>query len=400
MTFDILTYLRELTAIKEWEIKDLAGGAANFTVRARPLSSASLDVNGAAKLDIELFNSYSSVVIKQAPDYLAKSPGFPFSPYRQVIEAQALQWFLISGNGLHTTLAQNPCIRVPQMLHHDRSSSILIQSDLGAVPNLYNILTDPTTSVSIAADLGHVIGQFLVDMHGCTPVTQSDIEKFQNADAERVMEATIAQAIIFMRDAGVTDFRSLGQLALDHWISRKKTAFAQGDLWFGTLLVEINKTRNNDRDSVVVGICDWEFAGPNDSAADLAQLGCYLHLLSSSPLKTSHMDEVIVTFSKNLYEAYFACSKTRLDSGFWNSLFIMHGWEMVNAAGWSARQDMWCACKGHGVRCSHIKEMIHVGAEFLRIALSTAEGKPEGFAQAHNANGTEWSRYFPLDIYN
>lgn len=42
--------------------------------------------------------------------------------------------------------------------------------------------------------------------------------------------------------------------------------------------------------------------------------------------------------------------------------------------------------------------MIHVGAEFLRIALSTAEGKSEGFLQAHNINGIEWARYFPLDV--
>lgn len=188
----------------------------------------------------------------------------------QVIEAQALQWFLIPGNGLHTALAQNPCIRVPQMLLHDPSSSILIQSDLGVVPDFYTILTDATTSVSVSANLGQVIGQFLADMHSCTPVIQSDVEKFCNTDAERVIEATITQATAFMQDAGVTDFRSLGQLALDHWISRKKTAFAQGDLWFGTLLVDLKQIRG---DKVVVGVCDWEFAGPNDPAADLAQLG-------------------------------------------------------------------------------------------------------------------------------
>jgi hypothetical protein len=82
MSFDFRTYLRELTGIKEWEIEDLVGGAANFTVRARPLSSASSwNIDGAVKLDPE---SGSSVVLKHAPNYLAKSPGFSFSPYRQV----------------------------------------------------------------------------------------------------------------------------------------------------------------------------------------------------------------------------------------------------------------------------------------------------------------------------
>lgn len=82
MSFDFRTYLRELTGIKEWEIEDLVGGAANFTVRARPLSSpSSWNVDSGVKLDLD---SGSSVVIKQAPNYLAKSPGFTFSPYRQV----------------------------------------------------------------------------------------------------------------------------------------------------------------------------------------------------------------------------------------------------------------------------------------------------------------------------
>lgn len=158
------------------------------------------------------------------------------------------------------------------MLLHDQSSSILIQSDLGVVPDLYSILTDATTSVSVSATLGQVIGQFLADMH-CTPVIQSDIEEFSNADAERIMEATIARATTFMQDAGVSDFRSLGQLALDHWTSRKKTAFSQGDLSFGTLLVDLKQTQSNKTIPVVVRVCDWEFAGPNDPAADLAQLG-------------------------------------------------------------------------------------------------------------------------------
>jgi len=63
------------------------------------------------------------------------------------------------------------------------------------------------------------------------------------------MEVTIAQATTFIQYAGVADFRSLGplNLALDYWISRKKTVFAQEDLWFGTLLVDLNQSLNNTR---------------------------------------------------------------------------------------------------------------------------------------------------------
>jgi hypothetical protein len=85
MSFDFRTYLERLTGIEEWEIEDLVGGAANFTVRARPLSGAPSWITiGTVGPDLEFFDSGLSVVIKQAPDCLAKSPEIPFSPYRQV----------------------------------------------------------------------------------------------------------------------------------------------------------------------------------------------------------------------------------------------------------------------------------------------------------------------------
>jgi len=89
LSFDFRTYLERLTGINKWEIEDLVGGAANLTVRARPMSTrASPDdsesTNGAVKLDLKSFDSGLSVVIKQAPDCLAKFPEIPFSPYRQV----------------------------------------------------------------------------------------------------------------------------------------------------------------------------------------------------------------------------------------------------------------------------------------------------------------------------
>jgi hypothetical protein len=46
-------------------------------------------------------------------------------------------------------------------------------------------------------------------MHCCTPVIQSVIEEFSNADAERIMEATTAQAATFMQVAGSASSSSL-----------------------------------------------------------------------------------------------------------------------------------------------------------------------------------------------
>ena len=96
---------------------------------------------------------------------------------------------------------------------------------------------------------------------------------FKNDDAERVIEAIINHVVMNMKDAEVLDYEILGALALDHWKTRTKSAFSQGDLWFGTLLVQRSGGHQDYMDTIGVGICDWEFAGPNHPAADIAQLG-------------------------------------------------------------------------------------------------------------------------------
>lgn len=73
-----------------------------------------------------------------------------------------------------------------------------------------------------------------------------------------------------MDEVGLPDFDVLGKRALDHWDTRERVVFSQGDLWFGTLLVDLECTMQADP---IVGICDWEFAGYSDHAADIAQLG-------------------------------------------------------------------------------------------------------------------------------
>lgn len=68
----------------------------------------------------------------------------------------------------------------------------------------------------------------------------------------------------------------------------------------------------------------------------------------------------------------------------------MHGWEMVNAAGWSPRQALWCACEGSGVRCAHIKDLITEGARFLRAAKHTVDETARAMDQI------PWAKYFPI----
>lgn len=120
------------------------------------------------------------------------------------------------------------------------------------------------------------IGQFLADMHDPSVVSPVYTETFRNEIGESTMEACIGQVRTFLQDSGISDYHSLAGKALHHWRTREKTVFAQGDIWFGTLLVDTQtmiRTRGDEVPSVTVGICDWEWAGPNDPAADIAQLG-------------------------------------------------------------------------------------------------------------------------------
>jgi thiamine kinase-like enzyme len=138
------------------------------------------------------------------------------------------------------------------------------------------VLTSPTTTIATAAALGNVIGQFLADMHDPSIVLPVHMEIFRNEIGESTMEACIEQVRTFLQASGISDYDSLAGTALHHWRTRRKAVFAQGDIWFGTILVDTQtliRTRGDEVPSLNVGICDWEWAGPNDPAADIAQLG-------------------------------------------------------------------------------------------------------------------------------
>jgi len=95
-----------------------------------------------------------------------------------------------------------------------------------------------------------------------------------------------------------------------------------------------------------------------------------------------------MAFANALYGSYFARTRRPFDSEYRRSLIIMHGWELINAAGWNQRQMLWCDCIGDGVRCAHIKDMIRKGGLLLRAALED-EIDIEGLEEV-----VAWARYF------
>ncbi|KAA1467533.1 hypothetical protein DENSPDRAFT_877396 [Dentipellis sp. KUC8613] len=397
LPFDFASYLFSLTQA-QWTAQELSGGNANHVVRAvhtRPRTSANpvtpnghpaAAFNGTdddSEVDIAgHILKYRTIILKQAPPYFAKFPDFAFSQRRQFVEAQALRLFRTDKH-LSDVLARNPFIDVPLLLHHDEAQHVLIQSDLESHLTLDKYLAHPSTTAESAALAGRHLGQFLADLHhaydsdSSTLAPGSDLHaSLANADAETVMQGVIANATRFMKAAGVPDYEELGERALRHWKGRKKTAFSQGDIWFGTIMVDPSASLDSDRPSSVLKICDWEFAGPNEPAADIAQLGAYLHLSSLSSLSTTPPRPVLDAFSSALYTSHSASSPpfraVHEMREFQRSVLIMHGWELVNAAAW--RHGLWCDCPGAEVKCEHIKAMIWEGVKLLRVAGQPGDG--------------------------
>ncbi|KAI0064760.1 hypothetical protein BV25DRAFT_1913939 [Artomyces pyxidatus] len=392
-SFDFHAYLLDLTGA-EWDIEELSGGNANHVVRATQVGRKERDDATTAAHDLL---RHHSVVLKQAPPYFAKFPDFQFSQRRQTIEARALR-LLHGGDSVSDSLRDLlGNVEVPQLVHHDEGDHVLIQSDLGAHPTLNEFLSSTSTTSARAASAGKSLGKFLGSIHAFSP-DPTLAKTFINEDGENVMYTVIENVSGFLRDAGAPDYASLAKIALEHWKARKRTAFSQGDIWFGTVLVDDNPESSLDdgqrgtlddgqQTAPAVKICDWEFAGPNDPAADIAQLGAYLHLSTLSTLESAPQPSIVHAFASALYGSYLsALLSSRSDTSrqeFQRSLLIMHGWELVNAAAW--RHELWCRCSGTGVKCQHIADMVLQGARLLRAA-----GHPGGGVDWKAVRAVSW----------
>lgn len=122
---------------------------------------------------------------------------------------------------------------------------------------------------------------YLAELHRCVQFTSNPtkaVSDLENSLANSFIEPTMVDVIgaseRFMRMSGVPDYEDLGKRARNNWIARERSVFGQGDIWYGTVLV--NVTENKD---LTLGICDWELAGPNHPAGDIAQFGMFGHVV-------------------------------------------------------------------------------------------------------------------------
>jgi hypothetical protein len=81
--FDFRSYLIDLTG-EEWIVDELEGGNANHTIRASSMNVSHQRLANVKPRDGTNLLLHPSIVLKQAPPYMAKFPSMLFSQYRQV----------------------------------------------------------------------------------------------------------------------------------------------------------------------------------------------------------------------------------------------------------------------------------------------------------------------------
>ena len=310
-----------------WQV--LTGGLTNHTARlsfAAPLRDVlSTSCIEDAHLDADLLDQVS-VILKQAPPFIAADPTQAMSVDRQLIEKTALQILnsrdkgankIESWKGLER-LPEGMNVRIPRLIWHDRHKNVLWIEDLGEkMKPLSEVLLDDSAPAAesgsseeqkkrarlerIASDLG----SFLARLYSATSnpperfvsslTTSSDHNSIHEYLARMVLDNLLRS------EAGVsqTDARALADrvrlgLQENTKLSGEEMCLGMVDFWPGSVLIDIGDSDNDGDGSPGCGLVDWEYFGPSNAASEL---GMFCKLLSLVLLKSQLIDRASGTFT-------------------------------------------------------------------------------------------------------
>ncbi|KAG8681456.1 hypothetical protein FRC08_015631, partial [Ceratobasidium sp. 394] len=246
----------------------LSGGFLNLTSRITISPNSSTEEH-----ECPFGPAPASAVAKYAPPYFAMiGESAPFSQFRQVIEARALQ--LLSHPSAHAYIHANSDhnVSTPSLIHHDQSAYMLLMSDLGHDSlTLDEWLVSACPSVEQAAAVGTRFGSFFAKLNGLKDADLGSYTKpdFTNPEARQLVIDVVARggnANLLKCGVDSAEADALTQLAVEMFTRQGeggRKVFSSGDCWTKSLLV-----LSNDG----LGVIDWEFAGMNAPLQDLGQL--------------------------------------------------------------------------------------------------------------------------------
>ncbi|MCB0558139.1 MAG: phosphotransferase [Lewinellaceae bacterium] len=210
-----------------------------------------------------VFGEEQSLIVKQAPPYIAQAPDIPLSPQRILIEAAALRLFakpplqdIISGH-----------LRPPGLIYTDEKNYALILEDVG---NLKSLDIHPATGQRLGTNLGVFIGQ----LHRVTFQDEAIAKAIDNPQIQQSrLEVQYAQARRILTGFGASNAAELGDKAeqLGEKYLTKGKCLIMGDLWPRSVLIGPKEGQAR--------IIDWEFAHFGRPAQDVAHFLAHLWML-------------------------------------------------------------------------------------------------------------------------
>ncbi|KAH7344553.1 kinase-like domain-containing protein [Rhizoctonia solani] len=253
LTHDFVPALTALDPYHQYSTSPLSGGMINFTVRVH--------ISDETEEHECPFGDARSVVAKYAPAFVASiGESAPFSQYRQVIEAHALD--LLSQPTISAYI-QSSGVTFPKVVHHNPDMNILVMSDLGNASVLDTwLISGP--DVRVAAEVGRSFGENTTNIY----------EHFDNPSTHGlIFDISIAPVESHLLKCGYdsTDAAFVKNLC---------GVFGIGDSWPRSFLV------GGEAPKLKLSVVDWEFAGMTGPLMDLSQLCAHLYLLcQTSPTK-------------------------------------------------------------------------------------------------------------------
>ena len=378
--FDPAAYLRQLDPEVSYDCTFLTGGIVNVTARAVKTEP------GTGR-----FPKHQSVVLKYAPPYVAgEGEKAPLTQYRQTIEALALSSF--SPTGSLQGILDASTVAVPELLHHDTESHVLILSDLGPLPNLSDIFGElggqtigvPTPKLfehdlfsgendQLSSDqarrfedMGTRLGTFFAHLHSPNSRakvlkrfsrSQFQIPEIRDAVLEFAIKPVAKQIKLFPDLASVEEADFYGRLLEEDYARETledEESFVLGDSWTGAVLISPNAAAPYSESSTVA-VIDWEFAALGRGAhGDIAQFLAHLKLFVISARQDSRFskhEQALNLLINNLAISYAHTTLEAYDARIWRhdlstlgpstpkarklrSAFLSLGAEMINVAFW------------------------------------------------------------------